>query len=117
MEKFVSITPNDKLVSRIRRARELIEAGWIQGFYAADANGRQVSVKSKDACKFCLEGALIKADMDYGNCEIDGIYLGDMINLFAYVMGDRRLIMWNDADCRTAADVIGALNKMEAAVD
>lgn len=48
------------------KARKLIELpeNWIKGTYARNKNDTAVGLESKSACKFCLSGALIRANIE-----------------------------------------------------
>jgi hypothetical protein len=48
----------------MERAIELVEAGWAQGFWAADKNGARIDWTSQDAVAFCAVGAILRATYD-----------------------------------------------------
>lgn len=45
----------------LRRARALIVKGWTRGTFARDKSGREVGLYDKGACRFCADGALMRA--------------------------------------------------------
>ena len=49
----------DRMV--MERAIKLVDAGWIQGCWARDANGRCVDWGAEDAVAFCAVGAIMRA--------------------------------------------------------
>ena len=51
------------LADIVRRAADLInEKGWVSGRYASTAQGHCIPIHSRHAERFCLSGALIRAD-------------------------------------------------------
>lgn len=71
---------------------------WTQGVYARDADGKQVSVNSTMAVKFCLIGALVRC------------YPDDRTDLYEQLygrLGNRELTLtgWNDYPDRKWEDV------------
>lgn len=54
-------TTKDLKLEVLRKAEELVDHGWTQGVYVRDPAGCAINYRSSSACKFCLDGALIKA--------------------------------------------------------
>jgi hypothetical protein len=78
---------------------------WTQGAYALNAEGHSVSAKSKDACRWCLSGAISSASYN----------IWETARFLHFFIG-WGLIDWNDAPERTFEDVIALLDKaIEAA--
>ena len=48
----------------VARALALLRAGWVEGTWAADAEGRNVAWHSNRATQFCAEGAIKRAVRD-----------------------------------------------------
>jgi hypothetical protein len=91
----------------LRRARDMVAAGWCQGSAARNSAGTPVSAASDDACQFCLYGAVARAawylrDFDAEGTAICAIRLAGEI--------DGGLIRWNDQPSRTQADVVNLLD-------
>lgn len=55
------MSSQDQLVSSLTNARELIKLGWIKSNWAINQNNQSVEPWSEDACKFCIEGAILGA--------------------------------------------------------
>jgi hypothetical protein len=90
-------------------AYELVREGWCQGTAARDASGRPITPTSAFASSWSAAGALERV---WGRCE-DRFGLGldafERANLaLAAAVGDVPQ-SWNDADGRTASDVLDAL--------
>lgn len=49
------------LTEYVDKVIDIIQKGWTKGTYARTVNGRNVATMDKDACQFCLEGALARA--------------------------------------------------------
>ena len=45
----------------LNKAEELINCGWTKGVYARRKDDVMINYKDSSACKFCLDGALLKA--------------------------------------------------------
>jgi hypothetical protein len=48
-------------IKALKKARDLINKGWIKNQYAADKRGYGVDPRRKDAVKFCVFGAVERA--------------------------------------------------------
>ena len=42
----------------LKKAKQLIQKGWIKGAFAKNANGRVCNPHSSEACQWCLVGAI-----------------------------------------------------------
>ena len=105
----------EQVIDALVRARELVERGWCQGWFARDADGVEVSFASQSACRFCAIGAIRRvADIPDGNNGIGLLFRAGGLTALD-------LAAWNDAPERTQADVLAlydaaiALARAEAA--
>lgn len=115
----------------LERARDLIAAGWTQDEDARDGNGRARLFSSEVATCFCISGALSRAAFDLGNWRerVDDETMGYSWYKQFSASEDRRAvglayqdlenelggcgaIDWNDAVCRTQAEVLNLLDKV-----
>lgn len=100
--------------AKLIEARALIAHGWIQGEYAAKADGELCAVSDPRAAHFCLRGAL---DRVTGNntklanaCAIlvyDAIQATVMNGVEGYLIG---LSGFNDNAKRTQADILAVFD-------
>lgn len=90
----------------LKHARNLIIKGWTQGHYAKNNQGDSTCYKSKEACKFCSAGALLRTDEDFGtDMELEVREI-----LKTAINGDC-IVDWNDKTGRTKKQVVEAFNK------
>lgn len=76
---------------------------WVQGTYAQNAEGKRVGFSEYSACKFCTEGALLRAYVD----EDSGFVTEEQIramNVLNKVVG--HVPSWNDAPERKHGEVM-----------
>jgi hypothetical protein len=73
---------------------------WVQGMWAADAGGNYKNPESKEACRWCLGGALIYVTNDLGLTGNLSYELGS-----SPFIGNSNLIEWNDEPQRTFEDI------------
>lgn len=52
------------LAEILRAARELIARGWTRNWWATDAKGHRVQWLDRRACRFCAQGAVLRALQD-----------------------------------------------------
>lgn len=94
-------------VEILRAARKLIERpdAWIQGKYARNQAGDPVNPNDPDACKFCGNGAIIRAR---------GSVILRSAGFAAFAL-DRAIgasfIPWQDAPGRTHDEVLHAFDR------
>lgn len=94
------MTPQDVL----RQAADLIErTGWCRRAFARDKRRRVVGFYSKDACRFCVRGAIYRV----GGAGLNG----DIERLLKRHIGTRHISDWNDAPGRTKDEVIATLRR------
>jgi hypothetical protein len=87
-------------------AARLLETGWTQGDYAADARGLGVDDHDPRAVRWCLVGALNVAcpkGRDYANLR-GGAYAELQRELGVGLLSD-----WNDEPGRTQSEVVAAM--------
>jgi hypothetical protein len=91
----------------LAKAKELVEKGWTQRYFAVDADGDEVCWDSKFACKFCAMGALYRASgrLGYGT-DVAIAARGIVINLIPGTI----LGAWNDLPGRTQEQVVNLLD-------
>lgn len=88
------------------RCLELLQSGWIQGHYAADADGRACEIDNVSACQFCADGAIVRAAYECGV----SVHIEDYVRR-EWLRQLRRdvkpyLIGWNDDPARELDDVL-----------
>lgn len=95
------------------KAHELIadETKWTKGFYALDSMGQRVLAGHKDACCWCMVGAIIKCYPD------QGVQNAKLMDVKEYIYGDeytsRKVHRWNDHDDRKHEDVVYVLKRLD----
>jgi hypothetical protein len=102
----------NKHVTTLQSARELIAKGWTQKVYARLADDTAIHFFNKDACRFCMVGAIYRANdkfVDKGTTDnYYGIrYLWTAVNLDS----EAQLTLWNDTPERTVDEVLAAYDK------
>lgn len=102
-------------VRMLTRMRELLQRGWTQ---KADARGRwglPVPYASQFARRFCLVGALSRAQVDLGRAA--GFARGEVLTRLWQASGAvHSLLGWNDAPGRTQEEVLRLLDGVLARV-
>ena len=91
------------------RAAELVEIGHCKFKQARDADGKEVSPKSSAATSWCLMGAIMRAEAEYGD---DKPFPGKPHS--AHIERQLRTeyhALWNNAPERTAAEVAAKLRE------
>ncbi len=87
------------------KIRELLidETRWIQNIYAINNDGKSCYVTSKDACKWCLDGALRRC------------YLLPQAKEIHKKLWDRigNYVIWNDSPERTFAEVKALIEELD----
>lgn len=53
-----------EFIKILDEAKDLIEKGWHQGYFAQNADGRDVDSSDPNACAFCVLGAVFHAAGD-----------------------------------------------------
>jgi len=98
------------LVSLFRRARDLVAKGWTQGCHAISTDGTACDPTAINACKWCLDGALIRAAREAPESirYFDIKQVLKAANNWSY---DFRYADWNDVKGRTQDEVLSALDK------
>jgi hypothetical protein len=92
-------------------ARKLIEAGWIQDTFAEDMFGNPVYSTDAAACRWCLSGALNKADDVYDRPGPLAVYAFEAIK---DEIGEHDIEAWNDAPDRTQDEVLALIDRVIA---
>ena len=97
--------------------RMLEDGGFVQKVSAVDANGEEVSPTDPDAERFCLMGAVGAAVHEkVGSLEEHAVVTHAFIDLWCEANSKRKSMRWpvgfNDADGRTADEVIYSLRKI-----
>ena len=94
------------------RAAEVIERGWNQGWFAVDKDGNKVSARSKDACKWCVLGAVEKAADELGLKNGDWMKIVGRVQWAAGIDEYGSLCRWNDDPNRTQEEVAAMLRSV-----
>jgi len=124
----------------LTRTAEHLEQGWCQRTFAQDAQGRSVAPVAPDAARWCVEGAVTRALVELcpealttypvkGNglfltAAGGKLYCDSVDRIGALLFGPplqitwlKKVADWNDAACRTDADVVAAVRRAAAEVD
>ena len=72
------------------------ESKWTKGAYAVDKYGYHCDVKSEQAIRWCLVGAMMR---------ISPHRHGELRGIISYCLGGDSVMDWNDSPKRTFADV------------
>ena len=100
----MSTTTDDATI--LVRAAEIVEKGWCQGATARDAKGVSVATDDPRATRWCLIGAIAKAEYELkGWVKVGGHTACEQ------ACGGSGLTSFNDAPGRTAAQVAAALRR------
>ena len=99
-------------VNILEKAKELIRVGWCQHWYARNADGETVDLRSDSAVSWCATGAIgraVNVDIPGGH----GIRYNDWLSIVKLVIKVNKTInaglpSWNDARSRTREDVLEA---------
>ena len=94
--------------------RQLLATGWTQRRYARNANGLPVDHLSKDACKWCVTGALHRASVDLFST-YEWILFHATMAIRKHAIGVSQagidLADWNDEPSRTQVDVLKTVDR------
>ena len=108
----------------LQEARGLLLRGWSRGAQARDAQGQVVLPWSDEAASWSLLGALLATwqvhdmeDADFVAHRADARALGDATQALGEATGTAALDQWNDADGRSLADVVTAVDSAVAILD
>lgn len=99
----------------LKKARELIRAGWTQEVDARDVAGASVRFDSTTAACFCVAGGINRAARDLGSPMLaSAVYSQVMVTL-----GGEEPYEWNDQCGRTREEVLSlfdrTIQRLEAA--
>lgn len=102
------------------RAKALIKRGWTRQRLAADACGREVKPAERQACRWCIEGAVSRAFTNVWREQLSAkrrlslavakLLLREMLIRSLPRGFGRRLHAWNDRRGRTKREVIALLD-------
>lgn len=98
----------------LERIRDLLDAGWCQNTMAKSRVGIPVNAHDPRATRFCLVGAIAKAQRD-------GAIKDTVTDLLRSEMQrsdpkQRSLVHWNDASARSKEEVLHLVNRVIANV-
>lgn len=99
------------LLEHLKATRELIGTPdkWTQNVYSRDKLGSQCSIRSSEACKFCIMGAIRRVD-DSAAADKAYEYLKNYSPILdSYSKG--QLVVYNDDSNTTHKDIIALLDK------
>ncbi|MBN8245131.1 hypothetical protein JF546_19105 [Nitratireductor aquimarinus] len=97
--------------SVLAQARDLLAKGWVKEHYGEDAEGNTQHALSEKACKFCIVGALARVLGVDASKVHDNHPAVQALNCG----GVGQILLWNDEDRRTQADVLALFDKAIAA--
>lgn len=90
------------------RAARLIEQGWTKGAFARNNSGHSLYSTDKKATKFCMRGAVHRAETDMElPCSLDGFLCMISKQMLRVVPSE-----YNDAKGRTAKEVANFLRRV-----
>jgi hypothetical protein len=104
------------LTSLLTRARELIEKGYCKGLYAVNKKGRTVSVSSRAACAWCLEGAAYQAEIEHAVTRGHPQLIPLLESHLPQEHRGKTVSAWNDEPTTTQSDVLALLDRAIAGV-
>lgn len=91
----------------LRKARALVEKGWTQRAMARDESRRRVNAVDPTACRWCAVGSVVSVTA----ARFDARY-AKLIYAVKHAAGAAfTLASWNDAPCRTQAEVLAAFDR------
>ncbi len=95
-----------KILTILRRARKLLSKPerWGKGQFAVTADGLVCDALGRNATKFCMIGAIVRAN------KRDDKNSDDAIDLLEFLR-QQKLSAWNDAPRRTHAQVLRLLDR------
>lgn len=93
----------------LQKMRALIERGWAQGTFAADAHGERVSQFSNYATCFCLLGAYHRVRKQ------EKLSARTSDKIFELITSRvKNMVTWNDSAERTQTQVLSMLDEVIA---
>ena len=106
-------------VEVLEGAIENLKRGWTQGIYARNKEGQPVGVLNKEACQWCLRGALKRAS-EFDPAQVTSfrslkIYMR-VLQILSNSTAPQSLASWNDEDSRTKEGVISLLENTKGRV-
>lgn len=96
---------NKEFIRKLRRARQLLQKGWIKNDWAKDKDGSSVHERSRHAVCWCLMGALHRAGLEPLQYVMVNRYNQDM-----------NVAVWNDSWRRTKEQVLACIDNSIAAL-
>ena len=108
-----------EVLKLLKETRTVLERGWTQEVYARDANGHVIYPENKDACQWCISGALRKASRfsDYDDAEKLPPGYPEAYRAILSACPDFDLVRYNDEEGRTQADVLDLMSRAISRVD
>lgn len=120
-----------EFIKFLKKVKRIIKKGWTQGEYARNKYGHEISPLNRNACKWCMVGACIRAaNTGYHSDGWEKIYRNNLgrcpqIEIFINSSFDNKIskyfstigqniINWNDS-CKTKEEVLSRLNSMISA--
>jgi hypothetical protein len=108
----------DTAAAMLMEARGLLLRGWSQSAQARDASGHAVQAWSQEAASWSLLGSLLSSwyrhneslHDDFVAHSMDARALGDAMAALGTATGSADLDGWNDAEGRSLADVLAAID-------
>jgi len=100
------------VVDVLRRARQLIERGWVQGPFAITKDGTHCSPTLKCASAFCAAGARDRACHELAGSDLFvAVSARNLLNKSAESLGSPSYIHFNDKPGRTKGEVLEMFDK------
>jgi hypothetical protein len=102
------------IIARVTKARDLVAkpGGWTQGVFARDATGDYVHPDAKEACSFCMKGAISHAKAK----RIDAIsareYERAIYEAFMSIAKADSIVDFNDDPNRTQQEIVETFDKI-----
>ena len=96
------------------KAADIVEKGWVQGAFAADEFGNEVSISSSKAVGWCMSGALAFV---FGDSIRRAFRSEDYENMVCYLKIGDSLSLWNDDQDRTKKEVVVFLRRAAERAD
>lgn len=97
------------LVEILERVLRTVKQGWCQRAWAKDCVGETVKFNSMDACKWCLDGAILLETARDGNVSRKvSQFVQETLESLGYTEG---YVTYNDEIGRTQQDIVNLLER------
>lgn len=92
----------------------LKENEWTRGALARNYDGDEVEFYSKNACAFCVLGAIDRAHVELNNMSLNSVAAVEIRIAARLVTGGYYISPWNDNICKSKEEAINFLENVKA---